>query len=174
MHYEIRHGYKTGKPLTPAQRASGTFAEEPIVLGKVFRRGMKPMMLTEMQFNQHKAPLLRLLLSGSIEIIVVDEKNAQSRLDYKTARGLTAPEEPVTIPSAGDGPPVAPASEPVKREEPEASQPPSSATVGEDPAPPAPEKLPEAPAAPVAEVPEAPPAAPETVAPQAQKKVKRG
>lgn len=177
MHYEIHHGYKTGKQLTPVQRASGTFAEEPIVLGKVFRRGMKPMMLTEQQFAQHKAPLLRLLLSGSIEILVVDENKVQTRLDYKAATGISP--RPVVapvpdLPPAGDGNQPAPASK-AESEEQEASEPPSSAPV--EPVPEAvnmtlSEPVPPEPETPTAEVP-AP--APEPQPAQVpQKKSKRG
>lgn len=157
MHYEIRRGHQTGKPLTQTQRSSGTFAEEPIVLGKVMRRGSSPLRLTPEQFEQQKAKLLRQLLSGSIEIYVVDANKTPARLDYKTARGLTSP-LPV---EAGDVPPavLAPAAKP--KEEPEADVPPPSSGV-EDPAPepvtepsseipqdpePTPEPEPEAPAA---------------------------
>jgi hypothetical protein len=179
MHYEIQHGYKTGKKLTPAQRASGTFAEEPIVLGKVFRRGMKPMMLTEPQFTQHKAPLLRLLLSGSIEIMVVDENKVQTRLDYKAAIGISPRPPPVALAPplspAGDGDQPAPASK-AESEEQEASEPPSSAPV--EAAPVVPEPVipvpePETPA--VVEVPVPVQAhAPAVQEPVIQKKSKRG
>lgn len=121
MHYEIRRGHKTGKQLTPVQRASGTFAEEPIVLGRVMRRGNGPIRLTAEQFEQQKARLLRQLLSGSIEIFVIDENKTPARLDYKTARGFTI--------QAGEAAPVSvPA--PETNEEPEVPvQPPSSAPV---------------------------------------------
>lgn len=89
MHYEIRRGLKTGKQLTTTQRTSGTFAEEPIVLGKTLRRGMRPIQLTEEQFDKNRAKLLRLLLSGSIEILVVN--GTSSKLDYKTAMGISKP-----------------------------------------------------------------------------------
>ena len=89
MHYEIRRGLKTNRQLTTVQRTSGTFAEEPIVLGKVLRRGMRPMLLNEDQFKQHKPKLLRLLLSGSIEIFVINGVVA-SRVDYKTATGVSS------------------------------------------------------------------------------------
>jgi hypothetical protein len=128
MHYEIRRGHQTGKPLTQTQRSSGTFAEEPIVLGKVMRRGSSPIRLTPAQFEQQKAKLLRQLLSGSIEIYVVDANKTPARLDYKTARGLTSP-LPV---EAGDAPPpavLAPAAKP--KEELEAAAPPPSSDAGE-------------------------------------------
>lgn len=144
MHYEIRRGLKPGTSrLTKAQRTSGTFAEEPVVLGKVFRRGMKPRLLSEEQFQKNKAPLLRLMMSGSIEIFVVDETKEPARLDYKTARGHAPPAEPpapaapvqpaaarAAQPSAGDVPvPPAPARE-AGDEEQEAGAPPSSADEG--------------------------------------------
>lgn len=136
MHYEIHRGYKQGRQLSPAQRKSGTFAEEPVVLGKVFRRGMKPMLLTEEQFSKFKAPLLRLLLSGSIDIFVVDGKKSPARLDYKTAQGYSPPapapqpedsKPAVETASNGAGSP-APAS--AGTEEPEAKEPPSSGLEG--------------------------------------------
>lgn len=129
MHYEIRRGLKTGRRLTTAQRTSGTFAEEPIVLGKVMRRNSRPILLTAEQFEPQKAKLLRQLLSGSIEIFVVDEGQSPSRLDYKTARGHTP--QPIIIPtpsaSAGDVKTGSvPASEPVTEETEADALPPSS------------------------------------------------
>lgn len=93
MHYEMSRGLKSGRQLTTAQRTSGTFAEEPVVLGKVLRRGMRPIHINEEQFNQSKSQLLRLLLSGSIEIHVING-GSTSRLDYRTAMGISTPAVP--------------------------------------------------------------------------------
>lgn len=127
MHYEVRRALKTGHQLTTRQRTSGTFAEEPIVLGKVMRRGTRPLLLTTAQFDQNKAKLLRLLLSGSIEIFVINGE-AASRLDYKTAVGLSKPATPEPDSSAGDLPPLLQAAA-EKVEELEAKKPPSSEVV---------------------------------------------
>jgi hypothetical protein len=72
MHFEIHRGLKSGKQLTAAQRSSPTFAEEPVVLGKVLRRGSAPLIVTDSQFEVHKASILRQVLSGSIEVTAVD------------------------------------------------------------------------------------------------------
>lgn len=68
MHYEIHRGLKSGQSLNTAQRTSSLFAEEPVVLGKVFRRGYPPITLTETQFELNKIHLLRLEKAGSIVI----------------------------------------------------------------------------------------------------------
>jgi hypothetical protein len=131
MHYEIRRGHKTNKPLTQTQRSSGTFSEEPIVLGKVMRRGSSPLRLTAEQFEQQKSKLLRQLLAGSIELFVVDQNKTPARLDYKTARGFT-PSEPVI---AGDNtpPPVLSPALKTKEEQEAELSPPSSPEVGDPP-----------------------------------------
>jgi hypothetical protein len=107
MHYEIRRGLKSNGRLSTTQRTSGTFAEEPVVLGKVLRRGMRPMLLNEDQFKQHKSKLLRLLLSGSIDVFVVNGESA-SRMDYKTATGISAtpPARSLEIPEGAEVTPV--------------------------------------------------------------------
>jgi hypothetical protein len=107
MHYEIRRGLKSNGRLTAPQRSSGTFAEEPVVLGKVLRRGMRPMLLNEDQFKQHKSKLLRLLLSGSVDIFVVNGE-ASSRMDYKAAVGISTVANPRTleIPESTEAVPV--------------------------------------------------------------------
>jgi ribosomal protein L12E/L44/L45/RPP1/RPP2 len=133
MHYEIRRGFN-GKNLSKAQRTSGTFAEEPVVFGKVLRRGSKPLILNELQFEANRAKLLRLVLNGSIEVFSVDGATRKSiRLDYKaapevfkkeeTAPPAAVPPAPAAATSAGDGG-LPPATE--EGEEQEASEPPSS------------------------------------------------
>lgn len=129
MHFEIRRGYKTGRQISTAQRKSGTFAEEPVVLGKVLRRGMRPLSVSEEQFQLHKAKLLRLLLSGSVDITVVD---GDKRMDYKTAAQtqLLEPQIPAVV---GDGKPPLPLEMvATENEEQEAVAPPSSGPVEPD------------------------------------------
>jgi len=129
MHYEVRLGYKTGRPLSKTQRTSGTFAEEPVVLGKVLRRGEKPRLLTEAQFSRFKPQLLRLLLSGSVEIYVVDADQQPVRLDYRSARMQKPSVEGVSGDAAQQ--PSGPASQEAEDEELEADEPPSSTDGGE-------------------------------------------
>lgn len=88
MHYEIHRGLRTGKQLTTAQRSSATFAEEPVVLGKVLRRGSRPMIVTDSQFEVHKAAILRQLLSGSIQILAVD---GELKVPYTEWAAVTVP-----------------------------------------------------------------------------------
>lgn len=59
--YEITRGF-TGK-LTATQRTSSRFSEEPLVLGKVLRRGASPIKLTEEQYQKAK-PYLNLLVKA--------------------------------------------------------------------------------------------------------------
>lgn len=126
MHYEIRRGLMSGKQLTAAQRTHGTFSEEPIVLGKVMRRGTKPRLISQAQFLQHRANLLRLLVSGSIEIFVVDGDKTPSKLDYRAARALGC----VEAAPVGDVAPSPASPEEEQREELEVRVPPSSTKGG--------------------------------------------
>lgn len=137
MHYEIRRGFD-GKRLTPAQRSSGTFAEEPVVMGKVLRRGSKPLVITPAQFEANRAKLLRLVLNGSIEIFSVDGAERKSiRLDYKAVpevfkKSELSPPSIPPVPAAGDEAPPPATEELSKPEEPEASVPPSSQAAEHD------------------------------------------
>lgn len=65
--YIISRGYE-GKALTTAQRNSSLFSEEPVVLGKVLRRGGKPMRLTPAEYEANKDRLLALEKAGAIKI----------------------------------------------------------------------------------------------------------
>ena len=69
MHYEIKRAYSGYGPLTPQQRTSSLFAEEPVVLGKVLRRGSAPLKVTPELFEANKVALLRLEKAGSILIV---------------------------------------------------------------------------------------------------------
>lgn len=65
--YIISRGYE-GKALTSAQRKSSLFAEEPVVMGKVLRRGSKPFRLTPAEFEANKDRLRALEAAGAIKI----------------------------------------------------------------------------------------------------------
>jgi hypothetical protein len=99
MHFEIRRGYKTGRQLSTAQRTSGLFAEEPVVLGKVLRRGVKPLMVTEEQFKLFKPRLLLLMLAGAIEVDVID---GDKKSPYSEGMELKAPAPVVQEPKDKD------------------------------------------------------------------------
>lgn len=71
-HYIISLGFKPGKALTPAQRLSSLFSEEPVVMGKVMRRGLPPRKITKEQYEANKLHLLRLAKAGSIVITEPD------------------------------------------------------------------------------------------------------
>jgi hypothetical protein len=114
MFYEISRGMKTGRQLTTAQRTSPRFAEEPVVMGKVLRRGSAPVVLTDEQFRQNRVPLIRLLAAGAVDIMVLD---GIKRVPFRLQSG--------GVPETG-----LPASAPVQQaEEPEAQEPPSSRPV---------------------------------------------
>lgn len=102
MHYEIHRGLKSGQSLNTAQRTSSLFAEEPVVLGKVFRRGYPPIILTESQFELNKTHLIRLEKAGSIII---------KKLGVEERAETTQPSIPVTDPSPPP-PPQDPPSDP--------------------------------------------------------------
>lgn len=102
MHFEISRGFKSGR-LTPAQRNSSLFSEEPVIAGKVLRRGMKPLTLTPAQFELAENKLKQLFKAGAIDITVVDmgqrielrkyEKNASSRHDDPVPESTTGDDE---------------------------------------------------------------------------------
>jgi predicted RNA-binding Zn-ribbon protein involved in translation (DUF1610 family) len=66
--YIITRGFQEGKQLTAAQKSSPLFAEEPVVLGRVLRRGSKPMRLAEADYKANEQQLLRLEKAGAIKI----------------------------------------------------------------------------------------------------------
>lgn len=72
--YIITRGFQEGKALTNAQRASPLFAEEPVVLGRVLRRGSKPMRLTGADYRANEHKLLALEKAGAIKIQRPEEK----------------------------------------------------------------------------------------------------
>lgn len=71
MFYEISRGVKAGKNLTTAQRVSSKFAEEPVVLGKVLRRGYPPIRINEEQYQLNQTQLKTLEKAGAISITPV-------------------------------------------------------------------------------------------------------
>lgn len=125
MHFEIRRGFHDKRPLTAAQRQSGQFAEEPLVLGKVLRRGLGARKLTEDEFARHRSTLLKLLRSESIELYVIGEEGEITKLSHMMARRFVTSKE-ASVLKPGDEPPKSPASSPGSQEESEAL-PPSSA-----------------------------------------------
>jgi hypothetical protein len=66
--YIITRAFQDGKQLTPAQKGSSLFAEEPVVLGKVLRRGSRPMRISAADFKANEVKLLALEKAGSILI----------------------------------------------------------------------------------------------------------
>lgn len=66
--YIITRGFQEGKQLTTAQKTSPLFAEEPVVLGRVLRRGSKPMRLAEVDYKANERHLLTLEKAGAIKI----------------------------------------------------------------------------------------------------------
>jgi hypothetical protein len=112
MHFEIRRGF-TGGRLTKMQRTSGLFAEEPTVLGRVLRKGSKPLVVSEEQFQRNKVKLLLLAVAGSIQISEVED--GQKQIASKV--------------QLGDDVGPSPASSTTATEELEATEPPSSEAV---------------------------------------------
>lgn len=86
--YQILNGYTPGKPMTTAQRTSGLFAEEPVVMGKVLRRRGPAMNITPEQYELNKLQLYRLEKAGAIRIIAVEEE-----LPEKPTKADTKPVE---------------------------------------------------------------------------------
>lgn len=101
QHYLITRGVQSGKQLTPSQRTSSLFSEEPVVLGQVLRRGSGPIKVSLEAFERNKTNLLRLEKAGSIVIT--------------PPKGTDTP-EPEKVPEA---PPAEPPKEPEKAPEPE-------------------------------------------------------
>lgn len=129
--YVITRGFKEGKALTSAQRISPLFAEEPVVLGKVLRRGSQPMRLTQVEYKAGEARLLALEKAGAINIKRPEnnmkpcEKCGQVPCgqggDFKCpACGLPLVFDPEALPTAAvPVVPVTPPSEPVANVPPE-------------------------------------------------------
>jgi hypothetical protein len=84
MFFEISRGLQS-RYLSPVQRSSSLFAEEPVVLGKTLRRGTPPLRVTYEQFMQGRTTLLRLLHAGSIQVEVVDVDMEPQRLNFLDA-----------------------------------------------------------------------------------------
>lgn len=72
MHFEIRRALCPGKQLTPAQRTSSVFAEEPRIGARTLRRGLPPLKLNEAQFAASLPQIKKLFLAGAIEISAVN------------------------------------------------------------------------------------------------------
>lgn len=104
--YTIKHGLKPGKNLTTAQRSSSLFAEEPVVMGKVFRRGSAPIVISEDQYNRNRLQLTRLERAGSIEIVRPEDGAVEQVADLTTP----PPVAPVVSPEppAPEAPPLSP------------------------------------------------------------------
>lgn len=66
--YIISRGFQEGKTLTNAQRSSALFSEEPVVLGRVLRRGSRPLRLATADYKANEARLLALENAGAIKI----------------------------------------------------------------------------------------------------------
>jgi len=138
----IHRGMQFGKVLNTAQRTSSLFAEEPVVLGKVFRRGYPPMEITDEQYKRNMTHLVRLMKAGAITM--VRQLVPDSPEDEAILRGET----PVVTDTQPPAPPVS--TTPVVSEEAEQTEqaPETVQTAPEAPV------APVAPSAPVEEVPE--------------------
>jgi hypothetical protein len=97
MHFEISRAYTPGKPLTPAQRTSSLFAEEPVVMGTVLRRGLPALKISEAQFHQHQAHLKRLFDAGAINIKAVDGDKVVDLRDAQATKKVAE-----LVPAASD------------------------------------------------------------------------
>ncbi len=81
MHFEISRGTKPYNRVTTAQRTSSLYAEEPIVMGKILRRGGAALKLDETQFRRQADKLKRLLKAGAIEIWAVYDDGKRVSVD---------------------------------------------------------------------------------------------
>ena len=66
--FVIERGFQEGKTLTTAQKSSALFSEEPVVLGKVLRRGSKPLRISRADYEANQIKLLQLEKAGAIKI----------------------------------------------------------------------------------------------------------
>lgn len=73
-HYTITRAFQDTKQLTSAQRNSSLFAEEPVVLGKILRRGSNPLKISTEDYQKNKPKLLAQQKAGAIKIQYSDGK----------------------------------------------------------------------------------------------------
>lgn len=83
--YIIRRAFQEGKALTTEQKSSSLFAEEPVVLGQVLRRGSRPLRISAESFEANKSKLLALEKAGSIVIIRPVQGEEMERAAAKAA-----------------------------------------------------------------------------------------
>lgn len=83
--YIIRRAFQEGKALTTEQKSSSLFAEEPVVLGQVLRRGSRPLRISAESFEANKSKLLALEKAGSI-VIVRPAHGEESELEKAAAK----------------------------------------------------------------------------------------
>lgn len=133
--YEIRRGLVSGRNLTPAQRTSSLFAEEPVVLGKVLRRGGGPLRISDESYELNKMKLLRLEKTGSIVIV---RPQAVDPEETATPPEVIVPPHPGSEPTPPGGTPV-PEPETPAPEQPK-EEPPAEEPAKEDPKPEEPAK----------------------------------
>lgn len=156
--YIITRAFQDGKQLTPAQKGSSLFAEEPVVLGKVLRRGSRPMRISAADYKANEVKLLALEKAGAILIKRPDTEPVvpPEQLDEAQKKALVAQHqedhqtEKEAVSNAGDA--VPPQQEEAETQASVAATPPvDSAPPAEVAAPPAVIILPaeEAPAKPV-------------------------
>lgn len=107
--YIITRGFQEGKQITTAQKTSALFAEEPVVLGRVLRRGSRPMRISKADYNANEHNLLRLEAAGAIKIqrpkmdvaaLIQQDSEIQKKLAELTNSGA-GDTAPVTQESSG-------------------------------------------------------------------------
>lgn len=108
--YIITRGFQEGKQITTAQKTSALFAEEPVVLGRVLRRGSRPMRISKADYDANEHNLLRLENAGAIKIqrpvkspvaeALEQEKKVDTLLTQVTGSGA-GDTAPVTQESSG-------------------------------------------------------------------------
>jgi len=191
--YVITRGFQEGKQLSTAQKTSARFAEEPVVLGRVLRRGSKPMRLADVDYKANERQLLELEKAGAIKIDRPKEEAMAAPVpcskcgqvprgqggEYKCpVCGLPM----VHDPGAGDAPAtqgevVAPEVVAAPPAPPEViipphppSEPPAPTPPAEEPPPPAPEPTPVVEEKKEEEIPAPPPSAPKAESKSSSKK----
>lgn len=124
--YIITRGFQEGKALTTSQRSSATFAEEPVVLGRVLRRGSRPMRISGADYRANESKLLHLEKAGSIKIqrpekplvmpkdtncskcgqlwIFADGEKPTGEYPCEQCGTPTVHDDPPPVPGAGDAP----------------------------------------------------------------------
>jgi hypothetical protein len=90
--YKITRALGTYDKLTPAQRTSGLFAEEPVVAGKVLRRNAGPLILNDESYKLFSAKIKQLEKAGAIKVEFLEPKD-------KVIKALQEPklDEPVVV-----------------------------------------------------------------------------